>query len=76
VYMQGNTLVEQDFWLLELDTMHSRRLTRLSGPAVMRTFDITPDGSRIVCDRSLENSNILLIDLATNQARQSDVNFR
>lgn len=70
VYMLGNTLVEQDFWLLDLSTMRSRRLTQLSSPAVMRTFDITPDGSRIVFDRAIENSTILLIDLATNQAQQ------
>ena len=29
----------------------------------MRTFDITPDGSRIVFDRLRENSYIQLIDL-------------
>jgi hypothetical protein len=69
VYMLGNTLVEQDFWLLDLDTMRSRRLTQLNSPAVMRTFDITPDGGRIIFDRSVENSNILLIDLATHQIR-------
>ena len=69
VYMLGNTLAEQDFWLLDLSTMRSRRLTRLSSSAVMRTFDITPDGSRIVFDRLPEDSDILLIDLATKQAR-------
>ena len=69
VYMLGNTMAEQDFWLLDLNTMRSRRLTRLSSPAVMRTFDITPDGRRIVFDRLTEDSDILLIDLATNQAR-------
>ncbi len=69
VYMLGNTLDEQDFWLLDLTTMRSRRLTQLSSSAVMRTFDITPDGSRIVFDRLKEDSDILLIDLAPNQAR-------
>jgi len=70
VYMLGNTLAEQDFWLLDLGTMRSRRLTRLSSSAVMRTFDISPDGSRIVFDRLTEDSDILLIDLATDQGRQ------
>jgi serine/threonine protein kinase/Tol biopolymer transport system component len=65
VYMLGSTMAGQDFWLLDLDTMRSRRLTHLSSSAVMRTFDITPDGSRIVFDRLQENSDILLIDLAT-----------
>ena len=70
VYMLGNTLAEQDFWLLDLGTMRSRRLTRLSSSAAMRTFDITPDGSRIVFDRLSEDSDIFLIDLATDQGRQ------
>ncbi len=64
VYMLGSTLAEQDFWLLDLRTMASRRLTRLSNPAVMSTFDIAPDGSRIVFDRLQANSRIVLIDLA------------
>jgi eukaryotic-like serine/threonine-protein kinase len=69
VYMLGDTLSEQDFWLLNLRTMQSRRLSRLSNPAAMRSFDITPDGSRIVFDRLRENSGIVLIDLATKQTR-------
>jgi serine/threonine protein kinase/Tol biopolymer transport system component len=69
VYMLGSTVADQDFWLLDLSTMHSRRLTQLSSADVMRTFDITPDGKRIVFDRLRENSNILLIDLAMNEPR-------
>jgi serine/threonine protein kinase len=70
VYMLGNTMAEQDFWLLDLATMRSRRLTRLSSSAAMRTFDIAPDGSRIVFDRLTNDSDILLIDLATDQSRR------
>jgi Tol biopolymer transport system component len=70
VYMLGNTMAEQDFWLLDLGTMRSRRLTRLSSSAAMRTFDIAPDGSRIVFDRLTNDSDILLIDLATDQGRR------
>jgi Tol biopolymer transport system component len=69
VYMLGSTTAGQDFWLLDLGTMRSRRLTRLSNPAAMRTFDVTSDGSRIVFDRLRENSDILLIDLAAKQDR-------
>ena len=69
VYMLGNTTAGQDFWLLDLGTMRPRRLTHLSNPSAMRTFDITSDGRRIVFDRLRENSDILLIDLATKQAR-------
>jgi eukaryotic-like serine/threonine-protein kinase len=70
VYMLGDTMSEQDFWLLDLATMRSRRLTHLSSPAVMRAFDVTPDGGRIVFDRSLEDSDVLLIDLATKQGQR------
>ena len=62
VYMQG-ILPPQDFWMLDIDTRKTRQLTRLTGRAAMRTFDITPDGRQIVFDRLRENSDIVLIDL-------------
>ncbi|MBD3873516.1 MAG: PD40 domain-containing protein, partial [Acidobacteria bacterium] len=62
VYMQGRG-PSQDFWLLDLATMASRQLTRLDSPATMRSFDITPDGERIVFDRLSEDSDIVLIQL-------------
>ena len=65
VYMLGDTMAEQDFWLLDLGTMKSRRLSQLSNSAIMRSFDVTPDGKRIVFDRLTGDSDILLIDLAT-----------
>ena len=62
VYMQGFG-PSQDFWLLDLATMKSRQLTRLDPSATMRTFDITPDGQRIVFDRLGWTSDIVLIEL-------------
>ena len=63
VYMQGYSPA-QDFYLFDLATNKPpRRLTRLSGTDTMRTFDITPDGKRIVFDRVRDNSDIVLIDL-------------
>jgi Tol biopolymer transport system component len=53
----------QDFWLLDLATGKSRQITRLSNPASMFAFDITPDGRQIVFDRVRQNSDIRLIDL-------------
>ena len=53
----------QDFWLLDFATMGSRRLTELDTSATMRTFDITPDGTRIVFDRLSDDSDIVLIEL-------------
>ena len=43
--------------------MTSRRLTHLDTKDAMRSFDITPDGSRIVFDRLSEDSDIVLIEL-------------
>jgi hypothetical protein len=37
--------------------------TRLDPSATMRTFDITPDGQRIVFDRLGGTSDIVLIEL-------------
>jgi Tol biopolymer transport system component len=52
-----------DFWLFDLVTNTSRQLTSLSNRGSLRTFDITPDGTHIVFDRSRQNSNVVLIDL-------------
>ena len=52
----------QDFWLLDLTTMRTRRLTRLTERTMMRTFDITPDGKLIVFGRQRENSAVVLIE--------------
>jgi len=63
VYMAGSQSPWQDFWLLDLATKKTRQITKLGGTAIMRTFDITPDGKNIVFDRLRENSDIELIDL-------------
>jgi len=62
IYMQGSA-PWQDFWLLDLATKKTRQLTRLGSTAMMRTFDIAPDGKQIVFDRQRENSDIVLIDV-------------
>jgi serine/threonine protein kinase/Tol biopolymer transport system component len=62
LYVQG-AVGAQDFWLLDLATGKSRQITRLSNPATMFAFDITPDSGHIVFDRVRENSDIVLIDL-------------
>jgi Tol biopolymer transport system component len=62
LYMEGG-FGAQDFWLLDLATKQSRRLTQLTNPQTMRTFDVTPDGKQIVFDRLPQNSDIVLIDL-------------
>ncbi len=62
IIMQGRKPA-QDFELLDLETMERRVLTRFEQNATMRTFDITPDGKRIVFDRLREDSDIVLIEL-------------
>ena len=61
VYLLGSD-ADRDFWLLDLATRRSRRLTRLSNRATLSTFDITPDGGDIVFDRLRENADIRLIE--------------
>jgi len=60
--MQGG-FDAMDFWLFDLATKQSRRLTQLSKTDSMRTFDLTPDGREIVFDRQRQNSDLVLIDL-------------
>ncbi|MDX2344341.1 MAG: protein kinase [Acidimicrobiia bacterium] len=66
IYMKSSANFHQDFWLLDLSTMQDRQLTRLDDAGTINTFDITPDGTRIVFDRLRDNSDIVLIDLADN----------
>ena len=51
-----------DFWLFDLVTGEQRQLTKLTNKGSLRGFDITPDGKHIVFDRTLQNSDIVLID--------------
>jgi len=62
IYMEG-ARVSQDFWLFDLATRRLQQLTRLTGGGAMTSFDISPDGTQIVFDRTRNNSDIVLIDL-------------
>ncbi len=61
--MLGEGGREQDFWLLDLETGGSRRLTNLRPGFAVKSFDIFPDGKQILFDRYRENSDVVLIDL-------------
>jgi serine/threonine protein kinase len=52
-----------DIWLQDLDTRTTRHLAHLTGRHATLSFDITPDGKRIVFDRLNDNSDIVLIDI-------------
>ncbi len=60
--MQGQ-LLHKNFWMLDLDNGKLRQLTDLKPGFSVKNFDISPDGKRILFDRSRENSDIVLIDL-------------
>ena len=62
VLMQGQ-LLHKNFWMLDLVTGKLRQLTDLKPGFSVKNFDISPDGKRILFDRSRENSDIVLIDL-------------
>ena len=51
------------FWLVNLETGARRQLTDLRPGRATRSFDLTPDGKRILFDRVQENSDIVMIDL-------------
>ena len=54
----------KDFWLVDLASKKIRQLTDLSDRGYLNTFDITPDGKHLIFDRSRQNSDVVLIDLA------------
>ncbi len=56
-------ITSPDFWVVDFETRAVRQLARLANQGAVRTFDITPDGTHIVFDRSRQNSDIVLIDL-------------
>jgi Tol biopolymer transport system component len=64
IVMQGGESA-QEFERLDLATMERTVLTRLESPVGMRTFDITPDGERIVFDRLDLASDVVLIELGS-----------
>jgi Tol biopolymer transport system component len=49
--------------MLDLVSGKVRQLTDLKAGFTVKNFDISPDGKRILFDRSRENSDIVLIDL-------------
>jgi len=60
--VQGQSL-HKNFRMLDLVSGKVRQLTDLKAGFTVKNFDISPDGKRILFDRSRENSDIVLIDL-------------
>jgi Tol biopolymer transport system component len=61
VYLPRETSL--DFWLLDLVAKTTRPLTRLGDQGRLNMFDVTPDGTHIVFDRTRLNSDVILIDM-------------
>jgi Tol biopolymer transport system component len=70
VYMTGTVAPRQEFWLLDLATMDSRRLSELAPDATTESFDVSPNGRLIVFDRMSDNSEIVLIELADGESSE------
>jgi Tol biopolymer transport system component len=62
VLMQGE-FRNKNFFMLDLATGSLRQLTNFKPGFSVSNFDISPDGKRILFDRSRENSDIVLIDM-------------
>ena len=58
-----------DFWEFDLLTGMTRQLTRLGIKGTLQGFDVAPDGSHILFDRTQRNSNLVVIYL--NPARKT-----
>jgi len=63
IVMKGD-ISHQDFWSVDLVTGRERQLTELGRGFVIGDFDISRDGREIIFDRTREESDIVLFDLA------------
>ena len=63
VTLQGEFWNRRRLLVVNLEKNSSRQLTWLRPGYMVNSFDISPDGRRIIFDRVRENSDIVLIDL-------------
>jgi Tol biopolymer transport system component len=66
----GNSLVvlrgdmqHKDLWLIDLKTGEERQLTHLPPDFDARDFDISPDGREVALERTVERSDVVMMDL-------------
>ena len=64
VVLEGTIGNSQNFVRVDLVTGQRRQLTALKSGSVIRNFDVSPDGTRIVFDRLRDNADIALWNLA------------
>jgi Tol biopolymer transport system component len=61
VYLRS--IASPDFELFDLTTGATRQLTRFTSAKRLNNFDISPDGTTIVFDRTHPNSDVVMIDV-------------
>jgi serine/threonine protein kinase/Tol biopolymer transport system component len=64
IVLEGVIGASQNFYKVDLATGERRQLTDLDGTYVIRNFDVSPDGTRIVFDRWREHADIAMMTLA------------
>ena len=64
VVMKGD-ISHKNFWAVDLGTGRERQLTNFGREFVIGDFDVSPDGRELVFDRARDESDIILIDLAS-----------
>jgi Tol biopolymer transport system component len=70
VLLKGE-FVNQDFWLVDLETGKERQLTNLKPGYNPNSFDVSPDERQIIFDRVWERSDVVLIDRAPRKGPAS-----
>jgi tricorn protease-like protein len=55
--------LQQNFWMIDLETGQRRQLTNLKPGYSVESFDVSPDGKEVLFTRVQQNSDIVLIDL-------------
>ena len=64
IVLEGVIGASQNFFKVDLATGERRQLTDLDGSYVIRNFDVSPDGTRIVFDRWRQHTDIAMMTLA------------
>jgi serine/threonine protein kinase/Tol biopolymer transport system component len=64
VVLEGVIGASQNFFKVDLTTGERRQLTDLDGTYVIRNFDVSPDGTRIVFDRWRQHTDIAMMTLS------------
>ena len=63
IVLEGVLGASQNFFRVELASGQRRQLTELTAGPVIRTFDVSPDGTQIVFDRLRNNTDIVSMNL-------------